>query len=45
MNINLSGKAALITGSLSGIGYGIAKALASAGANIMIHGSGSEEQI
>lgn len=42
MNISLAGKSALITGSVSGIGYGIAKALAKAGANIMIHGYGSE---
>lgn len=41
MNINLAGKAALVTGSVSGIGYGIAKALVSAGANVMIHGFGS----
>ena len=42
MNINLTGKSALITGSVSGIGFGIAKALAKAGANVMINGYGSE---
>ena len=45
MNISLAGKSALITGSVSGIGFGIAKALAKAGANVMIHGYGSEEEI
>jgi 3-hydroxybutyrate dehydrogenase len=45
MNISLAGKSALITGSVSGIGYGIAKALVGAGANVMINGYGSEEQI
>jgi 3-hydroxybutyrate dehydrogenase len=34
----LSGKTALVTGSVSGIGLGIAKALASAGARIAVHG-------
>ena len=36
----LAGKAAIITGSTSGIGLGIAQALASAGADIMLNGFG-----
>jgi 3-hydroxybutyrate dehydrogenase len=36
----LAGKAAIITGSTSGIGLGIAQALASAGVNIMLNGFG-----
>ena len=40
----LSGKNALITGSTSGIGLGIAKALAQAGANIVLNGFGDHEQ-
>jgi 3-hydroxybutyrate dehydrogenase len=42
---NLSGKTALVTGSTSGIGLGIATALASRGANVMVNGLGSEEAI
>lgn len=34
----LMGKAAIVTGSTSGIGHGIAKQLAQAGANIMLNG-------
>ena len=40
----LSGKSALVTGSTSGIGLGIAKALARAGARILINGFGEVEQ-
>ena len=36
----LSGKAALVTGSTSGIGLGIAHALAAQGANILFNGFG-----
>ncbi len=36
----LKGKAALVTGSTSGIGYGIATALAAQGCNIMMNGFG-----
>jgi 3-hydroxybutyrate dehydrogenase len=34
----LAGKSAIVTGSTSGIGLGIAKALAAAGANVMLNG-------
>ena len=34
MNINLSGKIAVVTGSTAGIGYAIAKGLAQAGATV-----------
>lgn len=37
--MSLNGKSALITGSTSGIGLGIAQALAQAGANVMLNGS------
>mgnify|MGYP003349210994 CR=1 FL=1 len=36
----LSGKTAFVTGSTSGIGLGIAKALARQGANIVLNGFG-----
>jgi 3-hydroxybutyrate dehydrogenase len=36
--MNLIGKTALITGSLSGIGLGIARSLAKNGANIVLNG-------
>ena len=41
----LSGKVALITGSTSGIGLGIARALAGAGANLMLNGFGERALI
>ena len=39
----LANKTALITGSTSGIGLGIAKALARQGANIVLNGFGDTE--
>lgn len=38
----LTGKTALITGSISGLGFAIAEGLAKAGANIVLHGLESE---
>jgi 3-hydroxybutyrate dehydrogenase len=41
----LKGKSALVTGSTSGIGLGIARALAREGANVMINGFGEAAEI
>jgi len=41
----LKGKTALVTGSLSGIGLGIARSLSCAGANIVLNGFASDEEI
>lgn len=41
----LTGKTALVTGSTSGIGLGLAQALAAQGANIMLNGFGDATQI
>ena len=43
--MSLKGKVALVTGSTSGIGLGIARALGSAGADIMLNGFGDATQI
>lgn len=41
----LRGKSAIITGSTSGIGLGIAKALAAEGVNVMLNGFGDQAEI
>jgi len=41
----LKGKTALVTGSTSGIGLGIAKAMAREGANVVLNGFGDEAEI
>jgi 3-hydroxybutyrate dehydrogenase len=41
----LAGRVALVTGSTSGIGLGIARALANAGASLLINGFGCREEI
>ena len=41
----LDGKSAIVTGSTSGIGLGIARRLAAAGANVMVNGLGDRAQI
>jgi len=43
MNIDLSGKTALVTGSTAGIGYAIAKGLAASGAAVVINGRGQDK--
>ena len=44
-NPSLHGKSALVTGSTSGIGLGIARALAGAGANVMLNGFSDPAEI
>ena len=41
----LKGKTALVTGSSSGIGLGIAKVLAGQGANVILNGFGDAREI
>src|SRR6185436_15103290 len=41
----LKGKSAIVTGSTSGIGLGVARALAGAGANVMLNGFGDAAEI
>jgi NAD(P)-dependent dehydrogenase (short-subunit alcohol dehydrogenase family) len=42
MNLNLTGKRALVTGSSSGIGESIAKTLATEGVTVVVHGRNKE---
>jgi 3-hydroxybutyrate dehydrogenase len=41
----LAGKVAIVTGSTSGIGLGVARALAAAGANVMLNGLGAATEV
>ena len=43
MNIDLSGKTALVTGSTAGIGHAIAKGLAGSGASVVINGRSQDK--
>ena len=43
--MSLKGKAAIVTGSTSGIGQGIAEALAAAGADVMLNGFGDADAV
>ncbi|MGX6647867.1 3-hydroxybutyrate dehydrogenase [Maricaulaceae bacterium MS644] len=43
--MSLAGKTALVTGSTSGIGEGVARSLAEAGANIVLNGFGDASEI
>jgi 3-hydroxybutyrate dehydrogenase len=44
-SMSLVGKLALVTGSTSGIGLGVAKSLAAQGANLVINGFGNPQEI
>jgi 3-hydroxybutyrate dehydrogenase len=43
--MSLTGRTAIVTGSTSGIGLGIARALAEAGCNVVINGLGAEQDV
>ena len=43
--VDLTGKTALVTGSVRGIGFAVAEALAAAGARIAVHGLAGEVEI
>lgn len=43
MNIDLSGKTALVTGSTAGIGHAVAMGLAASGASVVINGRGKDK--
>ncbi len=45
MGRELAGKAAMVTGSTSGIGLGIARAFAAAGMNILLNGFGDKNEV
>src|SRR5690348_11399390 len=45
VHVVLKGKSAVVTGSTSGIGLGIARALAASGANILLNGFGNTDDI
>ncbi len=45
MPANLSGRVAVVTGSTSGIGLGVARALAQAGASVVLNGLGDADAI
>jgi 3-hydroxybutyrate dehydrogenase len=45
LNANLLGKSAVVTGSTSGIGLGIARAFAAAGMNVLLNGFGDRAEI
>jgi 3-hydroxybutyrate dehydrogenase len=45
MPAGLKGKSAVVTGSTSGIGLGIARALAKEGANVTLNGFGEADEI
>jgi 3-hydroxybutyrate dehydrogenase len=44
-NAMLNGKSAIVTGSTSGIGLGVARALAANGANVLLNGFGKRAEI